>query len=103
MGAAAAVAVMRLKEREVRDVFFSKGAISPANAASLADLGLDETMAVARLKRRAVVRESAPGLFYFDDGVWQAMRSTRRRIAIVFLLGFIMVGLLLAYTSVGIK
>jgi predicted acetyltransferase len=94
---------MRLKEREVRDVFFSKGAISPATAASFGDLGLDETMAVARLKRRAVVRESAPGLFYFDDGVWQAMRNTRRRIAVVFLLGFIFVGLLLAYGSVGIK
>ena len=94
---------MRLKERQVRDVFFSKGAISPATAASLADLGLDETMAVARLKRRAVVRESAPGLFYFDDGVWQAMRSTRRRIAVVLLLVLAMFGLLFAYGSVNIK
>ena len=94
---------MRLKERQVRDVFFSKGAISPATAASLDHLGLDETMAVARLKRRAVVRESAPGLFYFDDGVWQAMRNTRRRMAMVVLIGLILVGLVLAYGSVGIK
>jgi hypothetical protein len=94
---------MRLKERQVRDVFFSKGAISPATAASLAHLGLEETMAVARLKRRAVVRESAPGLYYFDDGVWQAMRNTRRRLAMVVLIGLILVGLLLAYGSVSIK
>lgn len=94
---------MRLKEREVRDVFFEKGAISPASAASLADLGLDETMAVARLKRRAVVRESAPGLYYFDDGVWQAIRNTRRRMVVVMLVGFIIVGLFFIYANAGIK
>ena len=94
---------MRLKEREVREVFFSKGATSPATAASFADLGLDESMAVARLKRRAVVRESAPGLYYFDDGVWQAIRNTRRRMAVVLLLALAIVGLLFAYGSVGIK
>ena len=103
MGAPAAIAVMKLREREVRDVFLSRGAVNPAGAMSLGDLGLEESMALRRLKRHAVVREPAPGLFYFDEGVWEAMGSVRRRIAVLFLVALIIMGLVLAYGTVSIK
>lgn len=103
LGAAAAIAIMRRKERDVRDVFVSRGVTSPAAATSLDDLGLDESFALKRLKRHAVVRESAPGLFYFDEGVWAAMGSVRRRIALLLVIVVIMVGLALAWTTVSIK
>jgi hypothetical protein len=104
LGAAAAIAVMRRKERDVRDVFVSRGVTSPAAATSLDDLGLEENgFALKRLKRHAVVRESAPGLFYFDEGVWAAMSSVRRRIGLLLAFVVIVVGLALAWTTVSIK
>jgi hypothetical protein len=104
LGAAAAIAVMRRKERDVRDVFVSRGVTSPAAATSLDDLGLDEHgFALKRLKRHAVVRESAPGLFSFEEGVWEAMGSVRRRIAFLLLGVLILMGLVLAWGTVSIK
>jgi hypothetical protein len=52
---------MRLREREVRDAFHAAGAVNPAAAMSLESIGIDETLAVRRLKKRAVIREAAPG------------------------------------------
>jgi hypothetical protein len=94
---------MRRKERDVRDVFVSRGVTTPAAATSLDDLGLGESFALKRLKRHAVVRESAPGLFYFDEGVWAAMGSVRRRITMLLAIVVILVGLALAWTTVSIK
>ena len=79
MGAAAAVAIMRRREREVVDDFRAAGAVSPATAQSYAAIGLGESMAIRRLHDRAVIRESAPGLWYLDEEVWTAVRRTRRR------------------------
>jgi hypothetical protein len=81
MGAAAAVAIMRRREREVVDDFRAAGAISPATAQSYSAIGLGESMAIRRLHDRAVIRESAPGLWYLDEEVWTAVRRTRRRVA----------------------
>ena len=82
MGAAAAVAIMRRREREVVDDFRAAGAISPATAQSYTAIGLGESMAIRRLHERAVIRESAPGLWYLDEEVWTAVRRTRRRVAL---------------------
>jgi hypothetical protein len=82
MGAAAAVAIMRRREREVVDDFRSAGAISPATAQSYNAIGLGESLALRRLHDRAVIRESAPGLWYLDEEVWTAVRRTRRRVAL---------------------
>jgi predicted acetyltransferase len=90
---------MRMKEREVRDDFIRADATSPATAKSLADIGIDESLAVKRLERRAIVREASPGLFYFDEGVWQAVRSMRRRMAFVLLLAIVLALLVFAYTA----
>jgi hypothetical protein len=85
MGAAAAVAIMRRREREVVEDFRAAGAISPATAQSYNAIGLGESMALRRLNERAVIRESAPGLWYLDEEVWTAVRRTRRRVALAML------------------
>ncbi len=85
MGAAAAIAIMRRREREVVDDFRVAGAISPATAQSYTAIGLGESLAVRRLHDRAVIRESAPGMWYLDEEVWTAVRRTRRRVATAML------------------
>ena len=103
MGGAVAVAVMRKKERDVRDAFQSAGAMTPANAMSLESVGIEETMAVKRLKRRAVIREAAPGLFYFDEDVWESVKAMRRRMAILMLAAVILVAIVVLYGSSKMK
>lgn len=103
MGASAAIAVMRFKEREVRDAFRAAGAVNPAAATSLESVGIGETLAVRRLKRRAVIREAAPGLFYFDEDVWQALRSMRRRMALLLAGTLTLVLLLILYGTVTLQ
>lgn len=90
---------MRMKEREVRDDFIRADATTPATAKSFSDIGIDESMAVKRLKRRAVIREASPGLFYFDEDVWQSVRAMRRRMAFFLLFAIALAGLVLFYTS----
>lgn len=103
MGAAAAIAVMRRKERDVRDAFRAAGAITPASAMSLEAIHIEETMAVRRLKKRAVIREAAPGLFYFDEDVWEAVSSMRRRMALLMLGTLILIGIMVLYGTVTMK
>ena len=91
MGAAAAVAIMRRREREVVDDFRAAGAISPATAQSYNAIGLGESMAIRRLHDRAVIREAAPGLWYLDEEVWTAVRRTRKRIAAAMLVIVVLV------------
>jgi len=85
MGAAAIVAVMRRREREVVDDFRAAGATSWETAQSYTAIGLGESLALRRLRERAVIREAAPGTYYLDEEVWTAVRRTRRRIATVLL------------------
>jgi hypothetical protein len=101
VGATAAVAVMRRKEREVRSDFHAVGATTPVNAMSLSAIGLDETRAVKRLKKHAVIREASPGLFYFDDDVWEALCGMRRRMAILLVGTIVLVGLMVLYGVVA--
>ena len=48
-------------------------------------MGLDESQAMKRLIRQSVVREATPGLFYFDEEVFQSVRAQRRRMAFLML------------------
>ena len=91
------------KERDVRDAFRAAEATTPANAMSLETIGIEETMAVRRLKRRAVIREAAPGLFYFDEDVYLAVSSTRRRIALLLVGTLVLMILALTWGTVAIK
>ena len=86
MGGAAAVAIMRRREREVIDDFRAADALSPSTAQSYTAIGLGHSRALKRLHDRAVIRETAPGLYYLDEEVWEAVRRTRRRLAVVMLI-----------------
>ena len=70
---------------------------------SLESIGIEETMAVRRLEKRAVIREAAPGLFYFDEDVWEAVRSMRRRMAFLLLGTLILIGIVVLYGSAKMK
>jgi hypothetical protein len=97
MGAAAVAAIMRRREMEVVDDFRATGALSPSTAQSYTAIGLGESLALRRLRDRAVIREAAPGAYYLDEEVWAAVRRTRRRIATVILsiLVVVLLGILL--------
>jgi hypothetical protein len=99
MGAAAAIAMMRLKERQVVDDFRAAGAVTPATAQSYAAMGFGETRAIKRLHDSAVIREASPGLYYLDEEVWIAVRRNRQRRALVvgFVLALILLGLALGF------
>jgi hypothetical protein len=82
MGAAVIAAAMRRREQEVIDDFRVAGATSPDKAQSYTAIGLGESLAVRRLRNRAVIREASPGVFYLDEEVWSAVRRTRMRLVI---------------------
>jgi len=86
MGAAVIAAAMRRREQEVIDDFRAAGATAPGKAQPYEAMGPGESMAVRRLRNRAVIREAAPGMFYLDEEVWTAVRRTRRRLATTLLL-----------------
>jgi hypothetical protein len=90
LGAAVAVVIIRRREEEVRQDFHRAGALQPLDARSLADVGLEENHTVRRMIKRAVIHESEPGLFYFDEDVWQSVRARRRRMAIVLLIAMVL-------------
>jgi len=100
---AVVVLIMRRREREVRAAFYSAGATIAANARSFDDIGLEDTMALRRLKRRAIIREAAPGLFYFDEDVWQSLRDMRIRMLMLVLAALGLVGLLGIYATSAIQ
>jgi len=85
MGAAVIAAAMRRREQEVIDDFLAAGATSPDKAQSYTAIGVGESLALRRLRNRAVIREAAPGVFYLDEEVWAAVRRTRLRILTVFI------------------
>lgn len=82
---ATAVAILIRKERDIVEQFLSAGATSDATARSLGELHLDHNIALRRLQRRAVIRETALGAYYLDEPSWRAMKSSRRTVVVVLL------------------
>jgi hypothetical protein len=101
MGAAVIAAAMRRREQEVIDDFRAAGAISPDRAQSYTAIGLGDTLALRRLRNRAVIREAAPGAYYLDEEVWSAVRRTRHRLLAVVIA--ILVALLIGVLAGTIK
>ena len=99
MGAEAAIAIMRRREREVRDAFQRAGAIDPGSARALAEIEVEESMALHRLQRHAVVRESSPGCFYFDEETWDAVRATRLRLGLMVVVAVVITLLVGLYAT----
>jgi len=98
MGAAVA-AIIVAKERQIVDAFRDVGATSVVTALPLDQVGVDENVGFRRLRMHEVIRESAPGRFYLDEGVWTAVRNTRRRLALILALIAV---LLVAFLAVPI-
>ena len=99
MGAPAIVAVMRRRENEVIDDFRAAQATSREKAQSYMAVGLGHSLALKRLRERAVIREATPGTYYLDEEVWTAVRKTRRRIGSIMIL---VLALFLLGTLLGI-
>ena len=101
MGAGAIAAMIARREREVVDDFRAAGATSPERAQSYTASGFGATVAIKRLHNHAVIREAAPGTFYLDEEVWEAVRRTRMRIGMVLILSLVavLVGMLLGTTK----
>jgi len=85
MGASVAAAVIIRKERELVEHFAAAGAVSPSSAKSPGDLGVHQRFAWIRLVDRGVIREAAPGRYYFDEPTWVALRQRRRRLALMMM------------------
>ena len=95
MGAAAAAIL--IKERHVADAFLRARATSPDRAVLPEDIGVDLAgVGGRRLVRHAVLRATSPGLYYFDEPTWNAIRSMRRRLVFVLL---VVVGLAALYCA----
>jgi hypothetical protein len=97
MGAPAIAAILRRREQEVVDDFRGAGATSPATAQSYNAIGLGDSLAIKRLRNRAVIREAAPGTYYLDEEVWAAVRRARQRLATVLIsvMVLVLLGILL--------
>ena len=96
MGAAIVAAAMRRREQEVIDDFRAAGATAPERGQSYTAIGLGDSLALRRLRNRAVIREAAPGVYYLDEEVWAAVRRTRLRMLTVFvaILAVLLIGIL---------
>lgn len=90
MGASVAAIIIR-KEKDLVAHFQNAGATAAGAAKSPDELGVHERLAWGRLVNRAVIREAEPGRYYLDVPSWEALRYTRRRIALA--LGILMVAL----------
>lgn len=84
MGAAVA-AVIAAKERQMVDAFRAVGATTPERAMTPDEVGISENIGFSRLRRHEVLRQTAPGHYYLDEPVWNAVRATRRRVVLVLL------------------
>jgi len=93
MGAAAVAAILRKREQDVIDDFRAAGATSPDRAQSYTAIGLGDSLAIKRLRNRAVIREAAPDQYYLDEEVWSAVIRTRRRLVVTLLSVFALMAL----------
>ena len=83
--AAPVAAVIIAKEKDLIAHFRRAGALSPTNAKSVTELGVDTRLAWTILERRAIIRQAGEGLYYLDESAWLAHQKRRRRIAMTML------------------
>jgi hypothetical protein len=90
------ISILR-KERQLVRHFREAGAISPSSAKSLDEVHVGHHgLALRRLRDRVAIREAQPDRFYLDEGVWEALGRTRRRVslAVLALIVLLFVGVL---------
>jgi hypothetical protein len=78
------VSILRRERKLVRH-FRDANATAPEGARTIEDLHLHHSAALRRLRHRAVIREAGAGRLYLDEGVWEAVGRTRRRVSIAIL------------------
>ena len=100
MGAAVA-AVIAIREREVVSAFRDVGATALVSAVTLDQVGVDRNVGFRRLRRHEVIREATPGRYYLDEGVWTAVRRTRRRLVLILfaILAFLVIAIGIGWAS----
>ena len=80
---AAAAAVIAARERGIVQRFRDANATDPSRTQTLDQLGVGNGVALRRLRRNEVIRETHPGAYYLDEPVWIAVRRARRRLLFV--------------------
>jgi hypothetical protein len=85
MGAAAAVAILIRKEKEIVTAFRDHRATSPDHGISVDEAGIHDGFALRRLRDHAVIRDAGAGRYYLDEPVWAAHSRMRRRVALLAL------------------
>ena len=84
MGAAVAVVIAR--ETQIVREFQRRGVTSPDRAQSLDMIAVDpDGIGARRQIERAVLRPAAPGQYYVDVEVWEAIRRSRRRVVAIMI------------------
>lgn len=73
------VAVVLMKERKMVARFRLAGAVNPAQARTLEELGVARGVILRRLRERAVIRDAGGERYYLDELSWAAVRRSRRR------------------------
>jgi hypothetical protein len=73
------VAVVLMKERKMVARLRMAGAVNPAQARTLEELGLQRGVILRRLRERAVIRDAGGERYYLDEPSWAAVRRSRRR------------------------
>jgi len=72
-------AVILAGERRMVNRLRMLGAVSPARAKTLEELGVSRGVILRRLRERAVIRDAGGGRYYLDEPSWAAVRRSRRR------------------------
>ena len=98
MGAAVAAIVVK-REREVVEAFVHAGAIDPAKALTLDEVGANRF--AHRLVAAGVLREAQPGSgrYYVDFERWMERQRIRRRIGVSMLVILLLIGLFVFFRT----
>jgi hypothetical protein len=102
MGASAAAGIIIKREKNLVAHFRSHGAVDSAHAMTPSELGVEQRLAWNILRRRAIIRDGAPGTYFLDELSWEALRSRRKRMAIIIVTVVLLMALIpLIVVTVG--
>jgi hypothetical protein len=91
MGATVILAAMKRREDQIINDFRAVGATSAVMAKTPAEIGLDDSRAVNRLRGQSIVREASAGRLYLDEAVLKSVRTRRLRMVWAFLIILLLV------------
>jgi hypothetical protein len=77
-----------MKQSRIVEAFRDGRATGHQTAVTPASIGVAERWAFHGLCRRAVLRSAGSGAYYLDEPSWEALRSSRRRTAVLLIMAF---------------